>query len=68
MLFQLKSVGVCHWYQQERNQAQFVMEIIIQKQEMWAAKKLYNPLWKILSCLLNILAVVATFLHEKEKG
>lgn len=44
------------------------MEIIMQKQEMWAAKQLYNPLWKILSCLLNALAAVATFLHEKEKG
>lgn len=68
MQFQIKSVRVLPWYQQEQNQAQFVMVISIQKQEMWAARKLCNPLWKILSCLLNVFAVVATFLHEKEKS
>lgn len=42
------------------------MEISMQNQEIWVAKNLCYPSWKVLSWLLNTFAVVVTFLHEKE--
>ena len=57
-----------HWYQQKQNQAQFAIEITMQKQGMRAAKNLCSPSWKIFSWLLDAFAVVTTFPHEKEKS